>query len=265
MKTPDYAYLPKDSPYPSVVFEVGWTEDPDDLFSDAEQWLVKTGGQVQLVITVRFIEDNSPLAERRRELKNIIWEGHERFITKIADHPGLEVSRKAVEEWIGWGKYWAAPQEEGDGAVEDSNSDGALSPAPSTVSDHILEKQQIDPNRWVGQISAKVNFFRYNKATGQMYKDGEEYVLAPDGTVSPNDAPLPRLSMRDVWGAGVEKKNKEDAGVAMVGVEKEKEKDIGAATACVWDWKALKGYVESAKRDYAFNRKKDLVNSLCGD
>lgn len=81
-----------------------------------------------------------------------------------------------------------------DGIVEDSNSDGALSPAPSTVSDHILERRSINPNRSVGEISAKVNFFRYSNVTGRMYSDGEEYVLDPDGTVSPRDAPPLRLS-----------------------------------------------------------------------
>ncbi|RPB22162.1 hypothetical protein L211DRAFT_840042 [Terfezia boudieri ATCC MYA-4762] len=110
MKTPDYAYQPKGAPYPTVVLEVGWTEHPDELYSDAEQWLVKTSGQVQLVITVRFIEYNSPLAEHRKELMNLM-------------------------------------SEEVDGVDEDSNSDGALSPAPSTDSDHTLERQQIDPNQ----------------------------------------------------------------------------------------------------------------------
>ena len=70
MKTPDYAYQAKDFQYPTVVFEVGWTEDPNDLYSDAQQWLVKTSGQVQLVITVHFIEYNSPLAECRSAHKD---------------------------------------------------------------------------------------------------------------------------------------------------------------------------------------------------
>jgi len=61
--------------------------------------------------------------------------------------------------------------------------------------------------------------------------------------------------MRGVWGVELEKMQEEDAGLASMGVEKEREKGAGAAAACVWDWKALKGYVEGARRDYAFNRK----------
>jgi len=112
MKTPDYAYLPKGSPYPTVVFEVGWTEDPNDLFSDAEQWLVKTSGQVQLVISIRFIENNSPLAQRRAELKRLITEPApelegrmrvlEDLIVQIGDNPGsggdVREYRRAREE-----------------------------------------------------------------------------------------------------------------------------------------------------------------------
>lgn len=65
-----------------------------------------------------------------------------------------------------------------------------------------------------------------------------------------------------MWGAGLANGVKEDATLS---VEKEPEEDPGAATACVWDWTAFKGYVRSARRDYAFNRKKDLAKSLCGD
>lgn len=75
--------------------------------------------------------------------------------------------------------------------------------------------------------------------------------IAPDGTVSPRDAPPPTLPMRDVWGAGVEK-TKEGKGAV-------------ETTACVWDWKVLHEYVVSARRAYVFNRKKDLVTMLCGD
>ncbi|KAF8446751.1 hypothetical protein BGX38DRAFT_1270909 [Terfezia claveryi] len=251
MKTPDYSYLPKGARYPTVVFEVGWTEGSNDLYSDAEQWLVKTSGQVQLVITIGFIENNSPLAERRTELKLILESGwmksRERFIT-CKDNLGLEEEPlRAVEGCIERTNL----EQEVDGVDEDSNSDEALSPAPSTASDHTLESQHIDPNRWVGLISAKVNFFRYSKITKQMYKDRVEYILAPDGTVSPKDAPPPTLSMRDVWGAVVEK-TKEGKGAM-------------ETTACVWDWKVLHEYVENARRDYAFNRKKDLVIKLCGD
>ena len=179
--------------------------------------------------------------------------------------------RVLEEEWgeyrrpVTQGADFAAAREEEDGVIQDSNSDGTLSPAPSTASDHILKKQQIDPNRWLGAISANANFFRYSEATGQMYKDGEEYVLAPDGTVSPNDAPPPRLSMRDVWGARVGKKQEEDAGAATMSVEKQIEQDAGVATACVWDCEVLKGYVESARRDYGFNRMEDLKKRLRGD
>ncbi|KAF8422242.1 hypothetical protein EV426DRAFT_606669 [Tirmania nivea] len=277
MKTPDYAYLPKGALFPTVVFQVGWTEDPNDLYSDAEQWLIKTSGLVQLVITVHFMESNSPLAKCRSELTKFISESppemgsrklRETLIVRLKDNPGSdEELLRAIEGCTEgtnlepeWGEYrrgvakgadFSTVWEEADEVVEDSNSDEALSPAPSTVSDHILERQQIDPNQWVGEITAKVNFFRYSKTTGQMYKDGEEYVLAPDGTVSPRDAPPPTLSMRDVWGEGVEKKKAE--------------KDAAGGTACVWDWKAFYGYVESARRDYAFNRKKDLVTILCRD
>ena len=114
--------------------------------------------------------------------------------------------------------------------------DVALSLAIPTASDHMLEKQQI--NRCVGEIGTWVDFFGYNKATGQMYKDGEEYVLAPNGTVSPHDAPLVCWSMQVSWGEGVEQQavetNQADAGVATVGFHKEQGGDTRAATACEW-------------------------------
>jgi len=43
------------------------------------------------------------------------------------------------------------------------------------------------------------------------------------------------------------------------------EQNAGAPMACVWDWNVLKGYVESARRDYAFNESKDLAKPLCGN
>ena len=156
---------------------------------------------------------------------------------------GVERVRKPITK----GADFPAAREEEDGVVEDSNSDGALSPAPSSVSDHMLERKQIHPNRWVGEI---VNFFRYSKVTGQMNTDVVEYILTPDGSVSPTNGPQLRLSMRDIWRAGGGDGDDQDA---------------GAATACVWDWKSLKVYVERARRDYAFNRKKDLARVLCGD
>lgn len=66
-------------------------------------------------------------------------------------------------------------------------------------------------------------------------------------------------------GGGLDEMKEGDARAASVGVEKEKKKGAGAAAACVWDWKALKGYVESARRDYAFNRKNHIAKKLCGD
>lgn len=177
---------------------------------------MNSGGEVQLVVTVLFAEHNSPLAERTRELQ--------RRIDEAADSAVLD--------------------EDGEKGG-DLGSDGTLTPTPSTASDYILENQEIDPSQWVGDISAKVNFYRYSKATGQMYKDGEEYVLAPDGTISPTNIPQPRLSIRDIWGPSVEQEN-----------------DAGAQTACVWDWELLKEYLERARRDYAFNRKKDLEKAM---
>ena len=43
--------------------------------------------------------------------------------------------------------------------------------------------------------------------------------------------------------------------------EPRKENDVGY----VWDWNVWNLYVESAKREYAFNRKQDLAKELYGD
>lgn len=78
---------------------------------------MKTSGQVQLVITVGFIENNSPLAERRIELRKLISESgwmksRERFITCKDNLGSEEESLRAVEGCIErtnleqeWGQY----------------------------------------------------------------------------------------------------------------------------------------------------------------
>ena len=51
-KTPDFAYRPIGSRFPTIVIEAGWSESPWDLHSDARQWILKASGKVQVVVTV---------------------------------------------------------------------------------------------------------------------------------------------------------------------------------------------------------------------
>ena len=124
------------------------------------------------------------------------------------------------------------------------SSDRNPSPAPSTASDYVEEETALDPNQWVGEITTLVNFYRFNTATGQMYQAGTEYVLSPDGTVSPPESPQPRLLVGDVWRLGGGNK------------------DLSEETACLWDWENLRRCVEEARSDYAF-RRKNIVLAGC--
>lgn len=69
--------LPPEPQIPSVVFEVGLSENRDDLQIDASQWLMHTGNLTHLVVVIDVKEDRKALAsalksaetkERRRAL-----------------------------------------------------------------------------------------------------------------------------------------------------------------------------------------------------
>ncbi|KAF8418680.1 hypothetical protein EV426DRAFT_704472 [Tirmania nivea] len=161
IKTPDYAFQPRHSRFPTIVIEVGWTESSLALASDAEQWLVKCAGHVNVVFTILLIELNCPLPTRRAEY-------HLR--------------------------------EESPDSLVDDDDNGSLSPCPSTASDHIQEIANINVADWVGEVVVIVNVWRYNAETGQAYRDGVEYKLYPDGRSEPDGVEPPWVSVRDVWG-----------------------------------------------------------------
>ena len=114
---PAYAYLPTDSPDRTVVFAVQWTEDADELYSDAEQWLVQTSGQVRLVITVRLVEDYFALGERSTEVTRLLMESPpdleerlgvaEELDSGVDDNQGLvelpAISSESIGSQIGLG------------------------------------------------------------------------------------------------------------------------------------------------------------------
>jgi len=203
IKTPDYAFRPRQSTFPTIVFEVGWTELPYDLASDAEQWLVKCAGHVNVVFTIHLTELNCPLPTRQAE-----------YLLR-EESPNVHVG----------------------------DDDGSLSPSPSTASDYIHERANIIVADWVGDVVITVNVWRYSAKTGQVYRDGVEYTLYPDGRSEPDGVEAPWVSVKDVWG----------------------QRDQGGDTgelAFKLDWGVLRGYVEDGRRDYAFGRKKDLEKKL---
>jgi hypothetical protein len=80
-KYPDAVILfdPKSQQLPSVVFEVGFTQDYDGLASDAGQYLEKSGGVVRLVILINVIEDvqtrraRQKFKETRKRIRSVAY------------------------------------------------------------------------------------------------------------------------------------------------------------------------------------------------
>ncbi|PLB55291.1 hypothetical protein P170DRAFT_505905 [Aspergillus steynii IBT 23096] len=68
IKYPDVSIVLRASQrIPVVVFETGFTEDAIDLESDAIQWLLRSDGQVQLVIAIEIREDTRTRDILRKE------------------------------------------------------------------------------------------------------------------------------------------------------------------------------------------------------
>lgn len=245
-KTADYSWtLPGDG-YPRVVFEAGWTESAPDLADDAEQWLVKTGGRTRVVVVLLFVEKDSPLSRRTGELREKYSQLH-----KEEEEP------QEVEE-----------QEEDDGEAEgrDNNNrappSSPLSTAPSTASDHLAERDAIDPDDWVGRVTVHSTIWRYtgSGATGHssrdarviIYPDGSTRNLHPTMVIGAVEALPPAIYLGDVYDR--KRKQKEE------GDEEEEEEE----EPCAWefDWKGLYKELQVARREYAVDRKLDAVKTV---
>lgn len=53
--------------FPRIVFEVGLSESYSDLVSDANQWLLRSSGRVELVVIVKITEKTDGLRARQKE------------------------------------------------------------------------------------------------------------------------------------------------------------------------------------------------------
>lgn len=122
-KYPDAVILygpPDSTPIPSVIFEVGFSESYKDLLNDAQQWLERSGGKVQLVVLIDINEDiktrksRQNTKEAKQRLKNLLIS----FGTTIArENEGIELdvcetesnpdtydeieSQIFAEDWVG--------------------------------------------------------------------------------------------------------------------------------------------------------------------
>ncbi|KAG0123173.1 hypothetical protein HOY82DRAFT_251356 [Tuber indicum] len=54
----------KEAQYPSVVLESGWTEPAQQLDHDASLWLAGSGGQVRVVVQVKFYRQQDRIGAR---------------------------------------------------------------------------------------------------------------------------------------------------------------------------------------------------------
>ncbi|KAI5781985.1 hypothetical protein DFH27DRAFT_616388 [Peziza echinospora] len=55
-KTPDFCVRPRDSRFPTLAVEVGWSESLPKLVADANLFLTGTGGVTKFVVLVRLVE-----------------------------------------------------------------------------------------------------------------------------------------------------------------------------------------------------------------
>lgn len=70
-KEPDFSITPNMALYPSIIFECGWSESFPCLRSDKDLWIHGFGGNIKLVILVKF----NKLAEGRVSGIVEVWAG----------------------------------------------------------------------------------------------------------------------------------------------------------------------------------------------
>lgn len=224
-KSPGAYFLPDGAPFPSVVFEIGWRDDAEELETDAQEWLGKTSGWTRVVIIVLLEEDqsNCPFDERWSE----------------AEFLHAAISESQARKNVGTDELLVQLRDLNFHSHGQSFTTNTSNPGISRPYNHIAEKRAIDPDLWVGSIKARVTIWRSSEATGEAYQDGPPYRLYPNGTV--RGPPPPKLRVCDVWGAG---------------------QTDSEATACQLDWKDLMKHIEDAKREYAVVRRSELRKYL---
>lgn len=125
--------------FPSMVWEVGFSESYTDLLEDARQWLEGSCGGVRLVIVVKLEEVK----------KGTVVAGPSEEASNSQPSPGSGDSEQVDNE-----------------------------PGSDPASYQELRRScKVDD--WVGPINAFLEVWRYNKSTGKMKQDGERIVCSP--------------------------------------------------------------------------------------
>lgn len=143
-KQPDAAFyyinrsgaFPKKDAFPRIVFEVAFSQSYDSVVQDAHQWLVRSGGLVQLVVVVKLDEGVYPqvVADQEETEK----EGEEDHDT----HTASSIYSSEFSSPAGY-EHWVA---------------------------------HCDPNDWIGPITGFIELYRYNTVTKKAEMDGSRYV-----------------------------------------------------------------------------------------
>lgn len=134
-----------DPAFPSLVWEVGFTESYADLLEDARQWLEKSGGAVKLVILVK-LEEGKP--SMRPTIANSMKEqdDHKQIDSDNSDDPG----------------------------EEEANADsGQLGSDPDSYQNL---RRSCKTDDWVGRITGFLETWRYEEVSGKMVQDGSRIV-----------------------------------------------------------------------------------------
>lgn len=162
-KQPDAAFYyidrsgtsPERDLFPRLVFEVAFSQSYDSVIEDARQWLVRSGGAVQLVVVVKLEEGVHP---------NAVVDVQE---VRKKDREQRDIVRTEGGEI----------QDSGDSDDDDDTGTSSnYSSEFSTPEGYQRWKTECNPDDWVGPITGFLELYRYNPVSKTAEMDGPRFV-----------------------------------------------------------------------------------------
>jgi len=159
IKTPDMAYWVNGKLFPTVGFEVRFTESQDDLVEDVDQWLVGGNTKIKAVVLVK-IQEGPTTGSGTNHTRGLKREALEQALAKLTATGELD--------------------------ADDSDDDIPLSSPPEHPEDLERSLHMINcPAYFATPLTVLLETWRYDTRTRSEYRDGPGYPVYPIPDVNP--------------------------------------------------------------------------------